>query len=175
MHVKTAILVAPIVLAMVSCSVVRFEQARQREELCVAPNYGIYADEHYKIIALEQGSNAEKTGLQVGDVLVAAAWVKMDLTLSCNDALIVNANGSPLPTPEHVIEPAQMIEPKHPAGLVPFTDQTGIAAILDYRPIIKLQIQRGDQIIEFVIAPGYYPHDYSKGTPTPAPTNYKYF
>jgi hypothetical protein len=171
MRVKAVILVALLVVVTAGCAVGAGESSAGA---CPAPLYGIITDGDYKIISVEPGSSAEEAGLQAGDVLVDATWSTWT-PIICNDVVYLDSNGSPLLPLGIFAAPVSQAEPAHPSGPVPFTDQAGIKTLLQHYAALKFRVQRGDQMIEVIVTPGYYPHDYSKATPTPMVGNYHYF
>lgn len=110
-----------------------------------APLLGIVVDENLRVIDLEPGSPAEKAEIQKGDVLFDLTWVATATQDEANaeEAPAVDENNrivTPIP-PERVIDTSPIL----------FTDKEKINELIRSGAIVKLRLQRGDQIMEITM------------------------
>jgi len=176
MRIKAALLVVLFILVCASCTATTISDSGSAA--CAGPIYGIITDENQKTVAVAPGSDAEKQGLQVGDVLVDATWIKLAPAAyaPCYDTF---PGGSPIvPIGMRGTSPTPL-DPEHPNGPVSFSDEEGVINFLHLDGILKFRVRRGDQMLEMVITPSTASYSLNaiatKGTPTPLPMNYHYY
>jgi C-terminal processing protease CtpA/Prc len=109
---------------------------------------GITADENLRVVEVENGSAAQKAGVQVDDVLVSLTWILSEapeeLPGTQDDVTQTVAS-----TSTTKLRPPAGVEYK----TIPFTDDAGIRTLIGYGTPLNLQVIRQGQTHELTIIP----------------------
>jgi hypothetical protein len=151
------------------------------------PEFGVSVDENHRVVGIELKSAAEAAGIQIGDILVDATWLRSEVPTDVpdsNDSASLGAGTSPLVEGEvvtgSVAMPAatQSIEELAkfiPTETIPFTEGTRIRELRSYGVPMLLTIVRGDQEIKLTVTPTPRVGRLGEPTVTPVMPPYDYF
>ena len=137
------------------------------EELIDAPELGIATDLELRVTGLQPGSVAEKSDIQVGDILVELQWNRAAMPGEAQDsrsAIVLDAEGrltldgevvtEPVPLPASTIPPEEYVEME----AIPFTELDQIVSLVGYGFPLKLRLIRDGEEITIQITPGPRTH-----------------